>query len=174
MGDHRGAETHLQPMEEPMLEEVDAWKEAVTPREAQDGAGSCQRPAACGERVLSPVYYHHASLVMMMRYLVDRGERLPESVSRHLAKAGMSHCTAVPHTLFISSHVAQLSHIGLQKIIRRSPLNACNMYKIDYFLFMHKKSSRNKLEISEKKSVASNIPPYLSWNYRIIQYDPMV
>ncbi|KAJ7403191.1 hypothetical protein BTVI_80197 [Pitangus sulphuratus] len=48
MGDHRGAETHLQPMGELMLEQVDA-EGGCDPGEVQDGAGSCQRPAACGE-----------------------------------------------------------------------------------------------------------------------------
>ncbi|GAB0188058.1 EH domain-containing protein 4 [Grus japonensis] len=50
MEDDGGADIHLQPVEDPMLEQVDALKEVVTLWEAHAGAGSWQDLWPHGER----------------------------------------------------------------------------------------------------------------------------
>ncbi|GAB0184449.1 zinc finger and BTB domain-containing protein 5 [Grus japonensis] len=50
MEDDGGADIHLQPVEDPTPEQVDAQKEAVIPWEAHAGADSWQDLWPCGER----------------------------------------------------------------------------------------------------------------------------
>lgn len=86
-----------------------------------------------------------------MRYLLDGGERLPESAATHLVEVGKSCWAAVTCTFLISLCLTQFSHVSLQKTTQTSPLRPCKMHEWKRTVFFKAVEIMTQTEMSTDK-----------------------